>query len=115
MVTWISDLSSQVNLSIENFPERKCPEKVCPEKDCLVVNTPQIECPDIKCPETTCPVLECPEISCPECECNDQIDQNNEEQIQKNCDENDNLAEHDFVEETNQIDFKEGDLFLQKN
>ena len=68
----------------------------------------------MKCPDTTCPVLECPEISCPECESNDEVDKKNEALIQKNCDENDNLAEHDFVEETNPIDFKEGDLFPQK-
>ena len=90
-----------MNFSIENFPERECPEKTCPEM--------------CECPETTCPVLECPEISCPACESNIEYDRKNEQSIQKICDENDNLAEHGFVEETNPIDFKEGDLFLQKN
>ena len=113
--TWILDLSSgQVNLSIANFLERECSEKACPVAKCPQTEGPDLKCPEItcpvpECPENICPVLECPESSCPECECSDQIDQNNEELIQKNCDQNDNLAEHDFVEETNPIDFKEWD------
>ena len=109
-----------MNLSIENFPEPECPEKTCPEINCLETQCPDLKCPEqtcpvLKCPDTTCPVLECPEISCPACESNDDVDRKNEELIQKKCDENDNLAEHGFVEETNPVDFKEGDLFLQKN
>ena len=101
--TWILDLSSgQVNLSIANFLERECSEKAD-------LKCPEITCPVPECPENICPVLECPESSCPECECSDQIDQNNEDFIQKNCDQNDNLPEHGFEEETNPIDFKEWD------
>ena len=117
----ISDLwSGQVNLSIENFHQRECPEKTCPEVNCPKTECPDLKCPEetcpiLECPETTCPVIECPEISCPECASIDQVDPKDEKLIQKKCDENDNLAEHEFVEETNPIDFKEGDLFIQNN
>ena len=67
---------------------------------------PEAKCPNIECPNIERPNIECPNIECPVCSCSTP-EKSIEELIQQNCDENDNKAEHGFVEETESIDFKE--------
>ena len=74
--------------------------------NCSRTKCPNVECPEEKCPNITSPIIECPKIECPICSC-PTPEKSTEELIQQNCNENDNKAEHGFVEETESIDFKE--------
>lgn len=82
-------------------PEVQSSNVECPEAKC-----PNIACPIIECPKMEFPKMECPSIECPVCSFSTP-EKSKEELIQQNCKENDNKAEHGFVEETESIDFKE--------